>query len=251
MDKYNIIDDYLLGRLNSDETIEVEKKIATDHEFAKVVEEYRKIINLISVHEDNRLRRKFADLEEKNKVNKEVKRVLMVRVLSAAAAIAVLLISYFAFFNPGDNEFSSKELASNLPFVHEYFEPPINYFIQRSRGRSVESKISDAMLLYDAGQYKQAAKIFDDLLLTETENFNILFYGGVSYLMSNQPEKALECFMKTETKENNFDQELQWYKSLIYLDTGDDEKAKTILLEIINSGSKYQKNAKEILETIK
>lgn len=251
MDKFDIIDDYLLGHLDNAGMKSVEERIAADPEFAEEVEGHRKIINLIQVHEDNRWRRKFAEMEEKHKVNKEVKRVLMIRVMSAAAAVAIILVSYFSFFSTGDNEFDNGEIASTLPYTHEYFEPPANYFMQRSRGRSVESKISDAMLLYDAGQYKQAAQIFDDLLETEAENYNVLFYGGVSYLMSNQPEKALECFMKTETKENIFDQELQWYKSLIYLDTGDDEKAKKILMEIIDTGSKYQKNAREILETIK
>lgn len=251
MNKSDIIDDYLLGRLDSEGIKSVEERKSADPEFAKDVEEHRKIFNLIHVLEDNRWRRKFAELDKTLKVNKEVKRVFMIRVLSAAAAVAIILVSYFSFFNPDSNLFNKKEIASNLPYVNEYLDPPINYFMQRSRSRSVESKISDAMLLYDAGQYNQATVIFDELLESEVENVNILFYAGVSYLMANQPQKALDCFMKTEMKENIFEQELQWYKSLIYLDTGDNEKAKKLLHEIINSGSKYQKNAREILETIK
>ncbi|MEA3444857.1 MAG: hypothetical protein U9R19_09060 [Bacteroidota bacterium] len=251
MNKFELIDNFLMGRLDEQEMQSVKDRISTDTEFAETVAEHMKIIKLIRVHEENKIRRKFSELDETQNTGKQVKKVYMIRTLAVAASISLILISYFAFFSNSFNKIEGNEIASNMPYVCEYLQPPINYFMQRSRGRSEENKLSDAMLLYDNQQYKQASIIFDELLLTDSNKVNVLFYGGVSYAKSNQPKKALECFMETETKENIFSQELQWYKSLIYLDTGEIEKAKELLYGIINSESKYQKDAELILLNIK
>lgn len=251
MNRIDLYDNYLLGRLSNEEKALVQEKISSDPEFAKDLKEHEKVINLIKIHEDNRLRRKFAELDEGQIKHISRQRKVYMQVFSAAAAVALILVSYFTFFNPARSDFDNNEIASTLPHVHEYFAPPINYYIQRSRGRSVENKISDAMLFYDAGQYKQAAVLFDEILPLDTTNVNLLFFGGVSYLMSNQPDKAIDCFIRTEKRENTFEQEIKWYKSLIYLDTGKAEKATDLLNEIVDSGSKYEPDAKKILNSLK
>ena len=249
MNKLDIFDNYLQGRLTDDEKELVEKRLGNDPLFAKELAEHKRVVDLIKVHEDNRLRRKFAELDKKIANEGRFSRTITIRMLSAAAAIALLVVSYIMFVDTG-NDIDNNNLALTLPLVHEYMDPPANYFLQRSRGRSVETKASDAMLLYDAGQYQQAALIFDELLPEQDENPNLLFFGGVSYLMSNQIEKALDCFIRTEKLDHLFEHELIWYKSLIYLETGDKEKGKELLRQIMVSDSRFQQKAEKIYKNI-
>ena len=249
MENLEIIDNYLMGRLNKQETIDFEERKSNNADFAKEVEEQKEIIDLVSVLEKNRLRRKFEKLEIEQINKKGIKRIYLIRTLSVAASVSIIFISYLTFFSDDFGQ-SKNELASNLEYVNEYLTPPINFFKQSTRGKSIEDKLSDAMLLYDNQKYLQATFLFDEIITPETTNVDILFFSGVSYVLSNQPEKAMTMFQKTEKMENPYNQEILWYKCLIYIDIDEKAKAIELLQQIIHSESKFKNDAVKILKKI-
>ncbi len=249
MENLEIIDNYLMGRLNKQEIVEFEKRKSNDVNFAKEVAEQKEIIEIINILEKNKLRRQFEKLEIEEINKKEIRKIYYIRTLSVAASVSIIIISYFTFFS--DNFGNSKNtLASNLKYVNEYLAPPTNYFQQATRGRDNKDKLSDAMLLYDNQKYKKASLLFDEIIDNETTDVNILFFAAVSYVLSNKPEKAIIMFQKTEKMENPYNQEILWYKCLIYIDIDEKEKAIQLLKEIIHSESKFKNDAVKILKKI-
>ena len=110
---------------------------------------------------------------------------------------------------------------------------------------------------YNQKNYTDAVLFFEDYLKTGTNLSNereIRFYMGVSYLAQNNTSKAKEIFKDLSQQPISFSfqplkQSSEWYLALTLLKEGDVAQAKKRLNKIANeeSGHPYQKQAKAML----
>ncbi len=156
-----------------------------------------------------------------------------------SAVAALLLLAATAIFN-----ISRPSNAEQL--FKEYFEVYPDVTLHK-RGLENSSKLTEAMNFYNKKRYKNASRIFSDIMQS-SNNETAIFYNGISLIVLNRIDNALAELSKiSNDSKNKFYYEANWYValSLIYLNKIDE--AKNHLLRLQNS-SDYSKKANEVLK---
>ena len=159
----------------------------------------------------------------------------------AAAGVIIVVVSSIFIFNQGPT-------PEEVYFA--YFETYDNVMSATTRGESTAvTSFEEAMKVYDQGNYSLAIKMFNELPGVEKDS-GVYLYLGNSYLVEEQPEKAIEAFEKALENPGNFENQLQWYLALGYLRAGHTEKAIEVFTIIKNSDYSKNKEAMEILKKL-
>ncbi|NOY50982.1 MAG: hypothetical protein GXO88_10530 [Chlorobi bacterium] len=157
-----------------------------------------------------------------------------------AAAVALLFaIAYLIFF------FAKNELNNPKLFV-EYYTPYPNLVTVKSANTQLTD---EAMFYYDMAQYDTALALFGIILEKTPENPEALFYKGICLLSLNKSPSAIQVFkhlaFDTETP---YRKPALWYLALGYLQNGDMENTKRILLGIVRDDNHFSAKAKSLLQ---
>lgn len=135
-----------------------------------------------------------------------------------------------------------------------------NFFSEKDKkgkfGRNQKSQkeiLFDAMQSYENKKYTEATLLFDSYLVTNPNDAQALYFGGMSYYQTHNYKKSiplLEALLKqTSTiiyQKNN--QDAEWYLANSYLKVNQKQKAKIILQRIANSNNKYSNQAQSLLK---
>jgi len=109
----------------------------------------------------------------------------------------------------------------------------------------VQLKDDIADLVYDKKIFRYAIKLYSELLLRDSDNFNYLFRNGISHKQINDPKNAIKYFMECEKLQpENVDVKLNM--ALSYMTIGQVYKADR-LLNIILKLDPENKQAKKLL----
>jgi tetratricopeptide (TPR) repeat protein len=105
-----------------------------------------------------------------------------------------------------------------------------------------------AMKKFNLNKYSKALKDYRTILKFFPKDVNAHFYAGLCCFNIGKMTKAVEHFDRVMNSEiNTFHEEAKWYKTLVYLKRGFDDKAKVLLEEIIIEDGFYAKRAEEKL----
>ena len=139
-----------------------------------------------------------------------------------------------------------------LALYDEYYVPleaEGNY-----RGEPGQSELYDidkADSLYKSGQYAQAITAYESLHGKTDKPGNVALYLGNSYMQTGQFDKAESVLGEVINAESNFlKQYAQWYLSLVYIRQGKQKEAKDLLTMIRSQKGIYYSKAAELLEEI-
>lgn len=103
--------------------------------------------------------------------------------------------------------------------------------------------LDEAMSTFNSGSdYKKAADQFDDVLKSQPDNAEALYFGAVSDYINGNTKKSEKNFDKL-LKTNRYTDGSKWYKANILLKKGKSEEAKKILQDLSNSNSQYKERA--------
>jgi tetratricopeptide (TPR) repeat protein len=111
------------------------------------------------------------------------------------------------------------------------------------------AKLKAARALFDAGDYKTAAKKYNDILSDQPDNADALYFGGISEYLdgkNRQAEKRFDKLLKT----NLYTDGSKWYKANVLIDRGKKDEAKQLLRDLINSNSTFKDRATKKYEEI-
>jgi TolA-binding protein len=109
--------------------------------------------------------------------------------------------------------------------------------------------LEKSMELFSRGNNKKALTRFEEILKAYPDDINALFYAGLCFYNLKEYHKAIEAFSKCQVnKFANFNEEAQWYHARSFLATGDKDKAKQLLREIIDAKGFYAKQAEKLLK---
>ena len=231
-----LIEAYLENRLDTYESLKVEKRIQEDKDFAKKVKDYQKILDSIEAIGEEDFKAQLEDWEEDNPyVQPKTQWWPMAAVLIALAVV----IGYWLV--PGPTTTSQQDLFA------ENFEPYDDIISARNLNDS--EVLNVAFRYYNQGQFDSAAVNFSryqDLNL----NPSIAFYQGISLLAEDNTKESLVIF-EGLTNDQGFllREAAQWYWGLALLRDGQMDQCKQVMENIASSeGHDYQQSAQAILE---
>lgn len=103
---------------------------------------------------------------------------------------------------------------------------------------------------YQGEKYAESVSEFQLVLKEDPLNATANFYSGVSSLVLNNPDEALNYFKKTDNKSNRFYEATLWYEALAYLKKDDKKEAKKLLEKVVGMNGEYKTQAEETLKEL-
>lgn len=168
----------------------------------------------------------------------------------AATLLALIGISSLLFIVTGNDTDRWENLAEEA----KEMSPKVEFLAMR--GQDAENKektlVSDAYALYLSGEYPSAIKLFNKVADGSEYYSDAIFFTALSYY---QEKKYDQFFSLLDSTEHNttpkLQQQLLWYKGLIYLEQQEIDKASNIFEDLSTADSELGNNSKGILQKIK
>lgn len=240
-DYFEHIEDYLKGKLDEPMITEFKEAMKESVELREQVELYPVAERVLDIAAAQELKNRIGNIrQQKSKVvpiQKKSSRVF--RLVAIAASVLLLVTMGTTWFM--SNQYSNEGIASSN------FVP---YDAGVLLGENDDNAYTQGVLAYQKKDFATAITAFEkvptiDGLYAETQ-----FYLGNAYLSQNEAEKAITAF---EVAQNanlpQFQEPTEWYLALAYLRTGDEDKAKELLMAISNNANHfYNANALKVLE---
>jgi len=114
------------------------------------------------------------------------------------------------------------------------------------------TSLDTAMKKYEDKDYGGAVNSYEEILVKDPDNYDALFYSGVSYLSLDKPGKAIVSLNKVlKIKDGKYYEAAQWYKALALIKLNDDKEAKKLLQDIISNGKTYKSQANDTFNQLK
>jgi len=240
------IERYLDGEMTGQELIWFEKELDSSEWLQKEVK-LRKKVNQAILDEDSMKYRDeledayavyMADGEESS--NK--KRKFMV----AGSALISVLAGVILILNLTGKQYTNEQLFDRY---YESYESNTTF---RSADIEMNSDLVQAMQFYENKNYNEALKLFESILLTDPSRIGLNFYSGISRMEIKEYELAGKSFGKIiDDRYNIYIEQAEWYLSLCYIITNQDDKAIPLLEKIIDGNGFYHKDAGSILRKLK
>jgi len=243
--KQMLIDKYFEQNLSKKEQRQFDKLMQEDEGFKGDVDFERSVREAIE-HDDL--------LDFRNKISHTIKkqnRKAIFRQITgtywkyAASVVLVLGVGVSVLF------FVNNRNSNDYLFKSAYTETKQD--IQRSRISSASSvTVAEAMLNYHEGNYYNAIGYFKELLKKDQKNIAVRFYLGISYMETDNFEKASGSFRYIISDQNNlYIEHAEWYLGLCFLKQDEIDKAInqfTIIAQ--NDQNYYSSQAEKMLDKI-
>lgn len=239
----DIIENYLAGKLPAEDRKEVENRLLTDQEFAQRVEIFKTLPHLVSSSSydfRNELEDIYQEYQQENKASNTVSR----RTFMMAASIALLIsiIGILIWLLPAS-------LTPREMYAAHFTVPADNITVRNEQ--AIAPALQSAMKAYNEQAYSEAAAQFETILQNDADNVPVLFYSGVSYLVLEETEKAVQHLQKAvQMNDTTYKLTATWYLGLAYLQQGNIAPAQEVFSSLKESGSSYAKRAEDILQQL-
>lgn len=216
-DDIELIERYLNDELSEDQVRDFETRKNEDKEFNSLFEELSAIIPLIEDVSRKDVKDILTGFDEKNfglEENTTRERSFLSPVLKIAAALALLIVSFFAF------RYYTKPDQHQVLFA-ENFSPLPNQILPNTRGIEIPKEVKNqAYYQYELGQYESAIELFNQIPETDDDGA-VLLYSGISHLALEDYGNAKTLLQKYLVGQRPFHDEAQWYLFLSHVLSGD------------------------------
>lgn len=217
-----LIDSYLLGKLNNAQQDSFDERLKADSEFLKMYKEQKAIAGII---EEYNLKKSLDEYHSEIKDEPE-KKWLTPGLFALAASLLLLIgVSSWAIFYTGN---SSQKLFS------ENFRPDPG--LPTTMGTVSQYEFYYGMVSYKRKEYNEAILRWEPLYAADPKNDTLVYFLGVANLANGNARQA-ENYLKlaNENPESAFFQDILYYLALAYLKENKIEEAKEILAETNSS----------------
>jgi tetratricopeptide (TPR) repeat protein len=250
MSKYqNYIQPFLDGELSREELDWINKELENNAVLAEDIKLYREVDNAIREDDVLDLRDQLNVIHKGlgDEVKNPKKPVRYRKAISYAAIASVaILISVGVMYKLQTRKLSNQEI------YEKYYEPYEVTMVYRSAESSSAVLLQEARQMYEAGQYQEAIKLYEEVLLKDPEDMESTLYSGISYLETDQYVKADRSFNTIlDHNDNLFIEQAEWCLGFCYLMTNDMVTARQHYEKIANSNSSYNNYAGKIVKRMK
>jgi tetratricopeptide (TPR) repeat protein len=219
--QFEEIEQYLTGRMKSEERAAFEKRLASDASLKKEVETYKFLIDGV---QEKALREEMEtfhrEVEQKNSASNPPVRRLggFARVALAASVIVLFGIGFWMI---------RSQVSSDTRLFNEHFLPDPGLMTPMSTTSNYE--FFRGMVDYKQEKYKAAILRWESLLKQKPENDTLTYYLGVAWLAEGDASKAIYYLEKPFIQQSIFGSDRNFYLGLAYLKNNQPEKAKEAL----------------------
>ena len=241
-ERYILFDKSVSGDLSTEEKIELQNVLASDPVLKEEYDTYKSLhsylqSNFDNNNQENALKASLDDIGKRYFTNKAkskpVKVIRMPKWVYAAAACAVILLGTY-LFNP------------SYPAYEDYVVMPSLTLTERGENQQEVKRAED---LFNSSQYKQAEKVLEELLSSNTLDSKLKFYYGLSLLEQEKFTEAYTVFEELRKWQSVFKYRAAWFQALGLLKQEKFEESKMILQQIPEEAQDYKK-AQELLSKL-
>lgn len=150
-----------------------------------------------------------------------------------AAAIALLLVARFVFFQPS--------------LYDQYGQHPPLAMIEKSN--EVQDQLAAMEAAFNQKNYAQALPLLQAYVREKPEDLQAELYLGICLMETGQYRAARTIFTKISGGESSFVDYGQWYLALSYLKEGNKEESRKILQEV-PAESEFAQKAQDLLKRL-
>ena len=236
MDRHELIEKYLAGKLSGEEAVHFETLIQKDMEFRDEVAFLESVKKAAKEH-DQKL---FKEKLQKFDVEKPVLKPKRYWTMTIAASVALLMGIYL---------YNISRPLDPTSLFSEYFEPAQNVSLPLVRDEG-EDKLVLALSAYEQKEYLNALKLFDGLNPAKTPTW-ISYYKGSALLTLDRTDEAIEVLEKYVASGDSLALRSHWFLALAHLKKGNYEKAKEELSMLQGSKDSFkQEESMELMARI-
>jgi len=240
--KYDLIEDYILGKLEGSVKKDFEDLLRVDAELRSSVKEYKLMIEGTRYSGRKKLIGFLQNIEKNRSKNSRPAGTMRSLYYGIAAAI-ILLIAFYVVI---DNSLQK----SPVKLAEAYYEPYPALYGSATRG--VENNLTEleqAMNLYESAQYQAAIDRFQKLDNTDQQEL-IIFYMANSYLGLDNFNDCEVLYRTVIDTGEIFPTQAKWYLALAYLQDKKTEQAAKLLQDLVAKNSEYSEKSSKLLKSI-
>ena len=155
--------------------------------------------------------------------------------VAAAAGVILILTAYFSFFQ---NNTDPRQLANR------YVKEDLSHLSITMDG--AKDSLQQGIAAYNDKAYAKSVQLFEAVYKAHPENSDALKYAGITYLVTKEYNKALQCFNELAAKKELFSNPGMFLKAVTLLQRnqpGDREQAEQLLQQVINEKSDGSREA--------
>lgn len=189
----------------------------------------------------------LSALNEDNKdINSKFKQTFFLgrKFLTAAAVILVVVISSVVY--------NIISVPTNDRLFKQYYQKYDADILTRSTVTNDVNALISAIQQYDKGNYPIAIAKFEEILKIDNNNTTAHFFVGVSYIETNDYEKAIKNLsFVIDQNDTAFIEHAEWYLALCYVKIKQTNKANKLLTKIAGRQTFYKLMAMDVLKKLK
>jgi hypothetical protein len=243
--KMELIEKYYNETLTEEELVFFNEQLAKDSKFSEEVKQLKFIFKGLDRARSNQLKEEFEEIERsiKKSIPKPRSFQALLNKYSVTALVSLILVAGFCV-----TTILNSSIEHQLLYV-DHFRPYPNVIAPTTRSANPQnSAIYSAMSQYDSMHFSAAVLAFDVLLKETTAMENeIQFYKAVALMSDGLHEEAKSLFMQMD-ESGSFKNQRKWYLALTLLQLNELDEAEVLLKEIKQSCTSYSLNARDLLE---
>ena len=123
--------------------------------------------------------------------------------------------------------------------------------VTRSGNTNINEMMHEALILYEKKEYKEAVKLFEQVLEKDPTQMATRLYSGISFFEIKEYQNASNSFNKIiEHKDNLYVEQAEWYLGFCLIMRDEKEKAIRQFEKIVKEKGFYSERAKLILKRL-
>ena len=245
MDKNkHLISKYLEGELDPLTTARFEKDLKTDPVLQSELELYMEVDEALADTEILTLRSQLRELHEElipelEKSSAGISGRQIIRITAAATLLVLVTYGSINLFTYG---------SGDQRLLKKFYSPYEMTMVSRSDNSDINIMIHEALTLYENKEYKEAVKLFEQVLEKDPSQMATRLYSGISFFEIKEYQKASNSFNQIiEHKDNLYVEQAEWYLGFCLIMRNEKEKAIRQFEKIVKEKSFYSEKARQIL----
>ncbi|MEX2350107.1 MAG: hypothetical protein WD554_04455 [Flavobacteriaceae bacterium] len=235
MNKEALTEKYFSNRLSDAEFGQLQQLLETDAAFREEFYNELEIQQVLAGEKHRPLKERLQKLDQKPAKKNQW--------YLYAAAIAALIAIGSLFYNTTPD-------YDEVYAAHFEAYPNVVSLTNRSDAPQ-EDVAKEAFVLYESGQYKEAAEAFEEIYLQRPEDY-IHFYYGLSLMAGGDTEAGIDALETYPWQEENsdFTNIVHWYVGLGYVKLGNSTDAHFYLKKVADGENSLSSSAREVLDAL-
>jgi len=244
MKKTKIIETYLDGSMIQEERDKMDVLLCENEELSSELELYKNINESITDTEIFDFRSKIVALSGKKNTKQADNKSRIMKKLKYPVAAAILILI-------GLSLYQTLVLKSSGEIYQMYYEPYQTDLSTRSAIHSGD-KVELSYKLYQEGNFEASFEILHNYLKINFSDQTARFYYAMNAIELNKDELAIsELLSLEEDTFSPYSLHAKWYLAMLYLKTGQNNKAKRNLKVLSAGENMYSIRAKEITRKLR